>query len=153
MDTEDLNKLMFYDFDFTLFFRKAYRTSSFIKATNSFLEQIMNRVKPNTTTNTGASSARYYQSSILDDWQLFSPASDGEQKKVTQYYKDLVKNQDTKITELQNRINMLQMEIALVGEGDSKELMAKCYLCILSVLMHLSYGDFRRTFNERKHYW
>ena len=57
---------------------------------------------------------------------LFSAgAGDGEQKKVTQYYKDLVKNQDTKINELQNRINMLQMEIALVGEGDGKELMSK----------------------------
>lgn len=57
--------------------------------------------------------------------QLTEDDRDASQKKVTTYYKDLVKSQDLKINELQTRVNMLQMEIALLGEADTKELISK----------------------------
>jgi hypothetical protein len=45
MSTEAMNKLMFYDFDYTLFFRRAYRAYLNLQ-TVTFPEQIMNRVRP-----------------------------------------------------------------------------------------------------------
>jgi len=97
MTSEDSQKIMFYDAEYTRFFRRAY-------------QQILNRVKPNTPGTTSNN---------------LSGAPDSEQKKMTQFYKDLVKTQDQKIVELQTRINMLQMEIALTAEGDVKTTAAK----------------------------
>eukprot|EP01125_Pyxidicula_operculata_P003769 TRINITY_DN1506_c3_g1_i1.p1 TRINITY_DN1506_c3_g1~~TRINITY_DN1506_c3_g1_i1.p1 ORF type:complete len:897 (-),score=251.85 TRINITY_DN1506_c3_g1_i1:301-2991(-) len=106
MHTEDLNKLMFYDYDYTLFFRRA-------------LQQVMSRVKPNSVSSFSSSSS---SSSIT----TASPSSD----KHIQFYEDKLKEQDLKIKNYETKINQLNLELSALsssnsGDGNSQALISQ----------------------------